>query len=479
MHRPDDTGVVPSSPTKGDADMSVDTIIPPIGDSEAGSTVTTPVSATKKKLSKRQKKAEAKRVAAANAANAQTAEEQQDVVEEASSAAGVDSSAPASAADSPAAPPVLVKSEPDGNDRAGRKDGKHGRDEDEEAEDTADGEAVAAKKARADVGEPVLLDKVKLESDPVEPDVETASTAPGESDKEVKVESTAPLREPSLPPKPASTATSGSKAKNASTPQPNRESSRLRIYFSSPVSSASAYLLQKQDAHKLPPTGQSKETTAEPAGQDRLVKERVDESTAGAQVDQEEDVDGAEIDGEPVNDGAVDSDGANNRLVESALLPARPSDSNADATDIADSQGSASPLAVKIENASYPPDPYSLNVQTLEGSVAASEMTHDDRDTSLAPSEMTGPPIMPPPEPSADRISISYARNTRRIVLDAEVVETVKIFRAEGKIELSVVINPAILHINGVETADEFRLFKGVIVSLYRFTEALRAFGNR
>lgn len=42
------------------------------------------------------------------------------------------------------------------------------------------------------------------------------------------------------------------------------------------------------------------------------------------------------------------------------------------------------------------------------------------------------------PEPSDDRISILYERSTRRICIDADVIERVRISRAEGKIELTV-----------------------------------------
>jgi len=40
--------------------------------------------------------------------------------------------------------------------------------------------------------------------------------------------------------------------------------------------------------------------------------------------------------------------------------------------------------------------------------------------------------------PSANRLSISYSRGNRRLVIDAEVVESLKVFRAEGRIEVSV-----------------------------------------
>ena len=40
--------------------------------------------------------------------------------------------------------------------------------------------------------------------------------------------------------------------------------------------------------------------------------------------------------------------------------------------------------------------------------------------------------------PSANRLSISYARGNRRLVLDAEVVESLKLYRQEGRIEVVI-----------------------------------------
>ena len=40
--------------------------------------------------------------------------------------------------------------------------------------------------------------------------------------------------------------------------------------------------------------------------------------------------------------------------------------------------------------------------------------------------------------PSANRLSISYSRGNRRFVVDAEVVESVNLFRQEGRIEVTM-----------------------------------------
>lgn len=51
-----------------------------------------------------------------------------------------------------------------------------------------------------------------------------------------------------------------------------------------------------------------------------------------------------------------------------------------------------------------------------------------------------GPEAKSPRVPSANRLSISYASGQRRLVVDAEVVDELKIFRKEGRIEITVSI---------------------------------------
>ncbi|PLW12380.1 hypothetical protein PCANC_20172 [Puccinia coronata f. sp. avenae] len=75
------------------------------------------------------------------------------------------------------------------------------------------------------------------------------------------------------------------------------------------------------------------------------------------------------------------------------------------------------------------------------------------------------PPI---PEPKADRLSISYARNTRRLVIDADVVEEIKVYRAAHKIEVLVKLMPAIIQGGKFDGAvDVYRICKGVVVEAY------------
>lgn len=66
-----------------------------------------------------------------------------------------------------------------------------------------------------------------------------------------------------------------------------------------------------------------------------------------------------------------------------------------------------------------------------------------------------GPETKPLRVPSANRLSISYASGQRRLVVDAEAVDELKIFRKEGRIEITVSI---------VSDGEELR---GILVCLH------------
>jgi 20S proteasome subunit alpha 6 len=50
----------------------------------------------------------------------------------------------------------------------------------------------------------------------------------------------------------------------------------------------------------------------------------------------------------------------------------------------------------------------------------------------------SGLPQQRPSAPSANRLSISYTGETNRVVIDAEVVESLKVFRSEARIEITI-----------------------------------------
>ena len=86
------------------------------------------------------------------------------------------------------------------------------------------------------------------------------------------------------------------------------------------------------------------------------------------------------------------------------------------------------PTTQSIETATQPehqPEP--------PASPAVSITTHEDSHSASVPKVDSKAGA-----PSANRLSISYARSNRRLVVNAEVVETLKLFRQEGRIEVLI-----------------------------------------
>ena len=280
-------------------------------------------------------------------------------------------------------------------------------------------------------------------------------------------------------------------------PPPPRENSRLRIYFSTPVSSRSSYTVpgsaaaRDKSSHSQEKEKDRRESTA---------PTEVAASTSSAIKEEEEDT--------WVADGQEESapTPAEQPLKEEALAEAVPpaeidlkleEESRPDETTVATTE--TKDVTAETEDAGVPKEPTSTDTEVLpdapsnepEGASAVateapSESTdaaendnvdgepvvkEEPRQASPAPSaapsaiETVSAPL--PPEPAADRISISYARNTRRMVLDADVVEAVKIYRGEGRIELVVNCKPAIYGDAENPLDDEFRVCKGVLVRVF------------
>ncbi|KAK4046265.1 hypothetical protein OIV83_006188 [Microbotryomycetes sp. JL201] len=414
------------------ADMSVDTIAPVEDADGKAESDATASGAPAKKPSKRQRRAAAKRAAAAAKAEAEEAKTADVKEEEAVGDTGE------------------VQENEDAAGAPFKKDGKHGRDEDGDGEADTEVGVVATKKVKADSGEAVTLLNVDVMAE--------ASDAAANATK--KAENPVSVVEQDQ---------EGQKALSA-TNIAQRENSRLRIYFSSPVSSPPTYAqshaanegdkrsvaasdveadgAKSSDALKPELTeanseiasnevlgDESPSANALQTGPDKaedttqsnaVVNEEKEDASIGAA-----EVDGEPLDGEPMSDlrnapgdDEDESDGESLN-VESTLVV------------------SSSAPVIESDNSSYPPDPYSQGAQPSMS-----------REHSLAPTDTAH---HHPPEPSADRISISYARNTRRIVIDAHVVDKVLIYRAEGRVELSVQLKPAV-NATDPSTPDEFRI---------------------
>ena len=104
--------------------------------------------------------------------------------------------------------------------------------------------------------------------------------------------------------------------------------------------------------------------------------------------------------------------------------------------------------------------------QVLEPSNESAESEHpppsETSSTTLeaSPVHPIGPSEMPPqavkPEtdgnhvPSANRLSISYAAGTRRMVIDSAIVEKLKVFRSDARIEVHMTINEEAGNLKGI-----------------------------
>lgn len=105
------------------------------------------------------------------------------------------------------------------------------------------------------------------------------------------------------------------------------------------------------------------------------------------------------------------------------------------------------PVAMDVEHLPEPPASPTSNTAFSGTSASTSNVNHD---LPLKPLT-SGTKVA-----SANRVSIAYAAGTRRLLIDAEVVEKMTIFRAEGRIDIDVTVEKL-----GAEEG-----FKGISVHL-------------
>ncbi|GAA5981691.1 hypothetical protein JCM11641_004216 [Rhodosporidiobolus odoratus] len=410
---------------------------------------------------------------------------------------------------------------------------------DANAEHAKEKEAREAKKVKVEeaaTGADEEGEKVSLETlQPSQPHPEQVEVKPDEiasqdiAATEFKAKAAPVDDAPSIPPPPPSEPVPPPPA-----PPAPRENSRLRIYFSSPVTAASSYTVPvppssapkgpASKAGSVPPVAQplaqagtesvvqegnekekeqggqaesaptpavmseTKEELTQPAPVAE-VTEKTEEKVKAEEVQEkeeerdkepaqlkeeerdkepaqqeEEDVDGEAIDGEEYNEDDVDGE----PLVASSVV-------NGDEAEPSAAPERPAQTGDAEENEEDEADLVVTKVEAPDSAPAGNDPapTNSARETSLAPSTATvaqpstsTTPLLLPPEPAGDRISISYARNTRRMLLDADVVEAVRILRGEARIELVVRCKPALLGGKEGEQAveDEFRVCKGILV---------------
>lgn len=313
-----------------------------------------------------------------------------------------------------------------------KKDGKHKRDEDDEDIDGAD---VQPKKVKPDTGESVTLSEVKVE--PPSESLEGPKPEGGDSEKH-------------------SSDADKPKTSNRPNAPATRENSRLRIYFSSPTTAVVKRLRGPSERATSILSTATYSTTRDEREEHR------------AELADEDGVDGVPVPDDQHESPQANADANSGEEETSSTVEAKgatkvvSTDSAVDLEDDAPGEQVGQPSETKESNdpvneaASQPSpseEPADDSFSTaIDQSDQVTVGTNDDPENQVEREQI---------EPSADRVSIAYARNTRRLIIDASVIESLKVRRAAGLIELTVKLENAVS--DGV--VDSHRLFKGVIVS--------------
>lgn len=224
-----------------------------------------------------------------------------------------------------------------------------------------------------------------------------------------------------------------------SVPKKFWENSRLRIYFMSPVE------LEQKDVRQtlLRQKGKATGTPAPAETKDADRKASVETVTSKT----------AAVANETASLLEATTTDTRSDKIESASVSETPDDLDGEPLSSAEQEALSTVSVAAVEGdeaastkAPQAPEPAHA-LQVVNGAEAAEDESIDTRRQLSSP--------------SADRLSIAYAQNTRRLVIDAEVIDEVVLHRAEGKIEISV-------KLEGPTTEEEglgFRCAKGVYVS--------------
>lgn len=102
---------------------------------------------------------------------------------------------------------------------------------------------------------------------------------------------------------------------------------------------------------------------------------------------------------------------------------------NANSTSVVNADSGAQEKASEAEHLPEPPASPTSNT-AFSGTSSGSTNNPDLPPKPLAASRL----------PSPNRVSISYAGGARRLLIDADIVDKLKVFRAEGRIEISMAI---------------------------------------
>ena len=225
-----------------------------------------------------------------------------------------------------------------------------------------------------------------------------------------------------------------------------RENSRLRIYFSSRIALDQKVVKKhasgRSSPQKFKRIRREKEVSRlerEDSVESRLTQPDQDPIEDGSDKEVEDDVDGIPIAQNGEDDADTDADGDG--------------DAEAEAED-----GKHTPL----------PSPLSKEVTVKSEEVEPDLPKTDSQIIAKTALSEDGTRLKNDNQPSADRISISYARNSRRLVINAENIEELTVHRVEAKIEIKIKLTP----VEGEET-DNVRYCRGVFVRCFCFSSSM------
>ncbi|KAK9895974.1 hypothetical protein P389DRAFT_72780 [Cystobasidium minutum MCA 4210] len=223
-----------------------------------------------------------------------------------------------------------------------------------------------------------------------------------------------------------------------SVPKKFWENSRLRIYFMSPVE-----LEQKDVRQNLLKKPKVAAAPAQPESE-RSIRESSAETITEKTIITSEAQDPAKVE-ESTQVIAADVEAAD----------------GTDATEATADDLDGEPLAIEaqasdVDNKVADSDSQAKQEEAADKTTAAPRK-EEPQGTLAGATNENGQKLLPP---SADRLSIAYAQNTRRLIIDAEVVDQLVLHRAEGKIEITVRAEEPL----SIEEGKDFRCAKGVFV---------------
>lgn len=239
----------------------------------------------------------------------------------------------------------------------------------------------------------------------------------------------------------------GAKGRGAikSVPKKFWENSRLRIYFMSPVE------LEQKDVRQnlLKQKGKGVAAPTVPADVEQDLKQDDREASTDTVTEK------TAVTAEPTSATVATVLEGNTKESGGESKPDGVDD--LDGEPLAAEEEPETTVAEKVEKSEQAAETEKAEIENV--AAAAEESLAKDQEESDG-KEPEGHRIQLLP-PSADRLSIAYAQNTRRLVVDAEVVDEVVLHRAEGKIEINLRVElPA-----SEEEGLGFRCAKGVYVS--------------